>query len=87
MLGVGMMVWVPYYCSAAVMFVVAVVAVVLFLLVSMLARIGVLGHRRGTALGHPCRMPPTGINIAVLLLKTWVLRIQPGIYLSDSSLL
>ena len=55
------------------LFVVAVVAaVVLFLLVSMSARIGVLGHRRGMALGHPCGMPPTGANIAVLLLKTWL---------------
>ena len=60
------------------LFVVAVVvdAIVLFLLVfiyvCLLARVGVLGHRRGTALGHPCRMPPTGANIAVLLLKTWL---------------
>ena len=58
------------------LFVVAVVvADVIFLLVSIYARLrvfGVLGHRRGTALGHPCRMPPTGANIAVLLLKTWL---------------
>ena len=58
-----------------VLFVLAVVvAVVSFLLVSLclLARVGVLGHRRGTALGHPCGMPPTGADIAVLLLKTWL---------------
>ena len=59
-----------------VLFVVAVVGVVLFFLVSiylcLLARVGVLGHRRGTALGHPCGMPPTGANIAVLFLKTWL---------------
>ena len=59
-----------------VLFVVAVVvALVLFSLVvylCLLARVGVLGHRRGAALGHPCRMPPTGANIAVLLLKTWL---------------
>ena len=58
------------------LFVVAVVvALVLFSLVvylCLLARVGVLGHRRGAALGHPCRMPPTGANIPVLLLKTWL---------------
>ena len=58
------------------LFVVAVVvaAVVLFSLVCylcLLARV-MLGHRRGTALGHPCGMPPTGANIALLLLKTWL---------------
>ena len=36
----------------------------------LLARVGVLDHRRGTTLGHPCGMPPTGTNIAVLILKT-----------------
>ena len=58
-----------------VLFVVTVVvaAVVLFYLcLSMFARVGVLGHRRGTALGHPCGMPPTGVNIAVLILTTWL---------------
>ena len=61
-----------------VLFVVAVVVVIVFACVylCLLARIGVLGHRRGTALGHPCGMPPTGANIVVLLLKT-LLRIQP----------
>ena len=56
------------------LFVVAVVfaAVVLFLLLSSLRVFGLLGHRRGTALGHPCGMPPTGANIAVLLFKTWL---------------
>ena len=40
----------------------------------MLARVDALGHRRGTALGHQRGMPPTGANIAVLLLllKTWL---------------
>ena len=38
----------------------------------LLARVGVLGHRRGTALGHPSGMPPTGAIIVVLLLKTWL---------------
>ena len=60
------------------LFVLAVVvaAVVSFLRVSiyfkvcLLARVGVLGHRRGTALGHLCGMTLTGANIAVLLLKT-----------------
>ena len=64
--------------------VVVVAAVVLVLLVSiyvlffacvflcLLPRFGVFGHRRGTALGHPCEMPPTRANIAVLLLKTWL---------------
>ena len=61
------------------LFVVAVVVVVIVfacVYLCLLARIGVLGHRRGTALGHPCGMPPTGANIVVLLLKT-LLRIQP----------
>ena len=53
---------------------VVVVAVVLFLRVSYLClpHVGVIGHRRGTALGHPCGMPPAGVNIAVLFLKTWL---------------
>ena len=54
---------------------VVVAAVVLLLLASypcLLASVGMLGHRRGTALGHPREMPPTGANIAVLLLKTWL---------------
>ena len=36
----------------------------------LLALVGVLGHRRGTVLGYPCGMPPTGVNIAVLILTT-----------------
>ena len=53
------------------LFVVAVVVVaVLFLLVSiyvcLLARVGVLGYRRGTALGHPCGMPPTGASFVLV---------------------
>ena len=43
-----------------------------YLCLCLLARVGVLGNRRGPALGHPCGMPPTGANIAVLLLKTWL---------------
>ena len=38
--------------------------------ICLLARVGVLGHHIGAALGHLCRMPPTGANNAVLLLKT-----------------
>ena len=73
-LGVGMMVvWVPYYCSAAVCCLLLWFLLFCFCLcLCLLARIGVLGQRRGTALGHPCWMPPTGANIAVLLLKTWL---------------
>ena len=43
----------------------------------LFARVGVLGHRRGTAVVHPCGMPPTGANIAALLLRPRLLRIQP----------
>ena len=53
-----------------------VVAVVCFVFacvyLCLLARVGVLGHRGGTAIGHPRGMPPTGANIAVPLLKTWL---------------
>ena len=61
-------------CSVLFVVAVLVAAAVFFLLVYLClpARVGVLGHRRGTALGHPCGMPPTGANIAVLLLKTWL---------------
>ena len=57
-----------------VVVVVVVVSVVLLVLVYvLLARVGVLGHRRGTALGHACETPPTGANTDVLLLlKTWL---------------
>ena len=41
-----------------------------FACLCLLARVGVLGHRRGIALGHACGLPPTGANIAVLVLKT-----------------
>ena len=59
------------------LFVVAVVVVAVVFLFAcvylcLLARVGVLGHRRCTALGHPCGMSPTAANIAVLLLKTWL---------------
>ena len=71
-----MMVWVPYSCSAAVCWLSLSLLLPLFcfclFLIYLLPRVGVLGHRRGTALGHPCEMPPTGANIAVLLLKTWL---------------
>ena len=68
-LGVGMMVvWVPYYCSAAVCCLsLPLLLLLLFcfcLCLCLLARVGVLGHRRGTALRHPCGMPPTGANTA-----------------------
>ena len=46
-------------------------------------RVGVLGHRRGTALGHPSRMPHTGANITVVLLKTW--RDQDSTYTEQPS--
>ena len=51
-----------------------VVAVVSFSLVYvLLTRVGVLGHRRGTALCHACEIPSTGTDIALLLLsKTWL---------------
>ena len=71
------MIWVPYYCSAAVCCLsLPLLSLLLFIFacvyLCLLARIGVLGHRKGTALGHPCGMPPTGTNIAVLLMKTWL---------------
>ena len=70
------MVWVPYCCCAAVCWLsLPLLLLLLFcfcLCLCLLARVGVLGHRRGTAPGHPCGMPPTGANIAVLLLKTWL---------------
>ena len=75
-LDVGMVaIWVPYYCFAAVCCLSLPLLLLLLycfcLCLCFLARVSVLGHRRGTALGHPCGMPPTGANIAVLLLKTW----------------
>ena len=44
------------------LFVVAVVVAVVFVLAGLrlLARVGVLGHSRGMALGHAAVMPPTG---------------------------
>ena len=58
------MVWVPYNCSTAVCCLSLPLLLLLFcfarVYLCLLARVGVLGHRRGTALGHPCRMPPTG---------------------------
>ena len=68
------MVWVLHYCSAAVICLsLPVLLLLLFcfcLCPCLLARVGVLDHRRGTTLGHPCGMPPTGTNIAVLIFKT-----------------
>ena len=58
-----------------VVFVVAVVVVdVVFPLVFIYVclRVLVCSVIRGTALGHPCGMPPTGANNAILLLKTWL---------------
>ena len=71
-----MVVWAPYYCPAAMCCLsLPLLLLLLFcfcLCLCLLARVGVLGLCRGTALGHPCRMPPTGANIAVLFLKTWL---------------
>ena len=68
------MVWVLHYCSAAVICLsLPVLLLLLFcfcLCPCLLARVGVLDHRRGTALGHMWGIPPTGANIAVLELKT-----------------
>ena len=44
----------------------------IYIYICLLARVGVLCHRRSTALGHPCGMLPTGANIAVLSKKTWL---------------
>ena len=69
-------VWVLHYCSAAVICLsLPVLLLLLFcfcLCPCLLARVGVLDHRRGTALGHMWGIPPTGANIAVLLLNTWL---------------
>ena len=42
----------------------------LFSCLCLLAHVGVLCHPRGVVLGHAGGMPPTGANIAVLVLKT-----------------
>ena len=42
---------------------VVAVAVVLLFCQCLLARVGVLGHCGGKALGHPCWIPPTGANM------------------------
>ena len=69
-------VWVPYYCSVAMCLSLPLLLLLLFVFarvsLCLLARVGVDGHRRGTALDHPCGMPPTGATIGVLLLKTWL---------------
>ena len=62
-----------YYTAALLCVVVVVAVVLLFLVCVLLARVGVLGHRRGTALCHACEIPSTGTDIALLLLsKTWL---------------
>ena len=75
-LGIGMMVvWVPRTTAAllgAVCRCRCCCCCFVFSCLCLLACVGVLGHRRGTALGHPCGMPPTDANITVLLLKTWL---------------
>ena len=71
-----MVVWAPYYCPAAMCCLsLPLLLLLLFcfcLCLCLLARVGVLGLCRGTALGHPCGTPSTGANNAVLLLKTWL---------------
>ena len=63
---------VPYCCTAAAVCFLSLPCCCCCFVVGLclLARVGVLGHRRGMALGHACGMPPTGANIAVLLLET-----------------
>ena len=56
-------------CLMSVIVVVVSDAVVL-LFVCLLERVGVLCHPRDLVLGHAGGMPPTGANIAVLVLKT-----------------
>ena len=68
MAGLGVAIMVACVPCCCVLSVVVVVAVVLFF--CLLARVGVLVHRRGMVLGHACRMPSTGANIGVLSLKT-----------------
>ena len=66
------------YCALFVVAIVDVVVVVVVvvsavfgcLYLRLAARVGVLGHRGSTAVGHPCGMPPTGANIDVPFLKT-----------------
>ena len=60
-----------YYCFAARCCSSLPLLVLFSFCSSMFARVGVLGHRRDMPLCHACGMPPTGANIAVLLLKTW----------------
>ena len=66
-----MVVWVPR-TTAALLGAVCRCRCFVLACLCLLARVGVLGHRRGMALGHACGMPPTGANIAVLLFKTWL---------------
>ena len=49
--------------------VVVVSDAVVLLFVCLLERVGVLCHPRDLVLGHAGGMPPTGANIAVLVLK------------------
>ena len=57
-------------CVMSVVVVVVVAVAVVLLFVCLLARVGLLCHPRGLVLGHAGGMPPTGANIAVLVLKT-----------------
>ena len=62
-------------CRTAVLLsvVVVVVVAVVLLFVYVCLRVLVCScHPGDMVLGHACGMPPTGANIAVLLLKTWL---------------
>ena len=64
-----MVVWAPYYCPAAMCCLsLPLLLLLLFcfcLCLCLLPCVGVRGHRRGTALGHPCGMPPTVVGLSV----------------------
>ena len=53
-----------------VVVVVAVAVAVAVVLLFVYERVGVLCHPRGLVLGHAGGMPPTGANIAMLVMKT-----------------
>ena len=73
-LGVGTIVaCVPYFYAAVMSVVVDVVVVVTVVLLVVYVYMRVMGcscHPRGLVLGRAGGMPPTGANIAVLVLKT-----------------
>ena len=60
-----------YYCCAAgcCMSLPLLLLLFVFACLCLLARVGVLGHRRGMALGHACGMTPTGANICCAIIK------------------